>query len=106
MPLILDVSMRREATKGAPIRTPATAPSSTSHVDLSTNSGFSSDVLNVNFDLMLDDWDNFSDDNFTTACDELYHPGRGSDPTAGASFLLDGFVCNISLGLKHYGRAI
>ncbi|XP_060753854.1 probable ATP-dependent DNA helicase HFM1 [Neoarius graeffei] len=56
----------------------ATAHGSVSHVDLSTDSGFSSDILNVTFDLALDDWDDFADDNFTAACDDSYHQGRGS----------------------------
>ncbi|XP_053095550.1 probable ATP-dependent DNA helicase HFM1 [Pangasianodon hypophthalmus] len=79
-----NVSMRTEATKRALSRIPpseATAHGSVSHADLSTDSGFSPEVLNVTFDLALDDWDDFSDDNFMTACEDSYHQGRGSAQT-------------------------
>ncbi|GAA6085546.1 probable ATP-dependent DNA helicase HFM1 isoform X1 [Tachysurus ichikawai] len=78
------VSMRREATKKALSRTllgGASAHGSVSHADLSTDYSFSSDVLNVNFDLALDDWDDFSDDNFTTTLEETDHRGLGSAAT-------------------------
>lgn len=67
----------------------ATAHSSVSHADRSTDGGFSSDVLNVTFDLALDDWGDFSDDNFMTACEDSYDQGCGAARITGASFLLD-----------------
>lgn len=70
--------MRREVTNRVLSRIPpgeATAHGSMSYADLSTDSGFSS----VTFDLALDDWDDFSDDNLRTACE-----GHGSSKTTGA----------------------
>ncbi|XP_017346765.1 probable ATP-dependent DNA helicase HFM1 [Ictalurus punctatus] len=79
-----NASMSREATNRALSRIPpGEATAHISHADLSTDGGFSSDVLNVNFDLALDDWDDFSDDNFMTACEDLFHQGRGSAQTTG-----------------------
>lgn len=109
MPFILDASMSREATNRALSRIPpGEATAHISHADLSTDGGFSSDVLNVNFDLALDDWDDFSDDNFMTACEDLFHQGRGSAQTTGASFLLDLFRLNrfvIKILVKTLGLA-
>ncbi|KAG7321558.1 hypothetical protein KOW79_014416 [Hemibagrus wyckioides] len=79
-----NVSMRKEAAQKSLSRilpTETTAHGSVSLSDLNTDSDFCSDVLNVNFDLALDDWDDFSDENFTTACEESEHYGRGSAPT-------------------------
>lgn len=68
--VVLDLSMKREVV---------------SHADLGTDSGFSFDSLNVNFDLALDDWDDFSDDN---SVKDSSHRGRNSDQSSGAWFLL------------------
>lgn len=74
--------MRREAThrvlRGIP-PDEATAQGSIPQANLSTNSDFSS----VTFDLALDDWDDFSDDNFITA-----YEGRDSLQTTGGYIVL------------------
>ncbi|TSQ69526.1 putative ATP-dependent DNA helicase HFM1 [Bagarius yarrelli] len=84
-------SMRRGAPNRALSTTPvgdATAHSSVSHAELSTDGVLLSDILNVTFDLELDDWDDFSDDNFTPALQESHHQGRGSAPTTDLNVFL------------------
>lgn len=75
-----EVSVRREGTTPALSRIPPDEVS-VSHADPGTHVG----ALNVTFDLALDDWDDFSDDQFMIACEESYHQGRGSPQTTGCS---------------------
>ncbi|KAK3560795.1 hypothetical protein QTP86_019484, partial [Hemibagrus guttatus] len=76
---VFQTSANTTSHKPFPVKPQLTAPS---HSQTSApTAACSPDVLNVNFDLALDDWDNFSDENFTTACEESERQGRGSAPT-------------------------
>ncbi|KAF5890936.1 putative ATP-dependent DNA helicase HFM1 isoform X1, partial [Clarias magur] len=90
-----NVSMRREGTTLSRI-----PPDEDSHADPGANGGFSSDALNVTFDLALDDWDDFSDEHFMAACEESYHQGRGSAQTT------DGLVSVPPIRVEAQGRSL
>ncbi|XP_062872969.1 probable ATP-dependent DNA helicase HFM1 isoform X2 [Trichomycterus rosablanca] len=51
----------------------------TSRLGLSTDGSFSSDTLNVTFDLTVDDWDDFEDENLLLAGDDSYGRNRNDD---------------------------
>ncbi|KAI5099398.1 putative ATP-dependent DNA helicase HFM1 isoform X1 [Silurus meridionalis] len=72
-----DVSTRRDATNRAPERIASSEYGYVSNADLSPYIGFSS----VTFDLTLDDWDDFGEDNFMPGGEDSYHKGRDSTQT-------------------------
>ncbi|KAF7700408.1 hypothetical protein HF521_003366 [Silurus meridionalis] len=72
-----DVSTRRDATNRAPERIASSEYGYVSNADLSPDIGFSS----VTFDLTLDDWDDFGEDNFMPGGEDSYHKGRDSTQT-------------------------
>ncbi|XP_072547111.1 probable ATP-dependent DNA helicase HFM1 [Salminus brasiliensis] len=60
-----------------------------SHVDHGMDGSFSSDALNVTFDLAVDEWDDFDDDNLVLASDVSYSTelqvSQCGQPTAGTA---------------------
>ncbi|XP_037402500.1 probable ATP-dependent DNA helicase HFM1 [Pygocentrus nattereri] len=80
--VLQNANMRKDSSERLANRIPTNksrAHTTNSHPDHSTESSFSSDVLNVTFDLAVDDWDDFDDANLVLASNVSYPENRPTD---------------------------